>query len=380
MGGGVSAVPARLNPRGTADASPAPLALAILECQRQGGSHRMLNDRRRLVLAALVEEYIRSAQPVASQRLVQRYELGCSPATVRNELSILEETGYVFQPHVSAGRVPTDTGYRQFVDGVTATREGGLTPAEIEAVHDKYVSHAAEIDELMHETAAMLSRLTSYVAVVLTPAASRARIRRVDLVSLTSRRALVVVITDSGQVFDRALDLDQETSPEDLALVERALNEAMDGKVAEDARPGGSLADAARVSSALVSRVVDEVLDCLMEADRARARHGGTAALLEQPEFAGAENVRPLLELLEDGVALLETLTDVIRERDVVVRIGHENQRGELEHASFVAATYGDADNEGIVGVIGPTRMDYARAISAVRTVSSGLSDVLGEA
>lgn len=338
----------------------------------------MLSDRRRRVLSALVEEYIRSAQPVGSRVLVERYELGCSPATVRNELAILEETGYVFQPHVSAGRVPTDVGYREFVDAVAVGRTG-LSRDDMSAIHDRYVRSANEIGDLMRDTASLLTRLTSYVAVVLSPAASHSRIRKVDLVALAPRRALVVVITDSGQVLNRMMELDAEATADDLHFVETALSHALDGTLAEHVRlrREGLTLDAGH--AALAARVMDEVVDCLLEADRARLRQTGTASLLEQPEFAGAESLRPLMALLEDGVALLETLSGVMREQDVVVRIGHENPRDDLGNVSVVAANYGGEAAEGIVGVIGPTRMDYPRAITVVRAVSEGLTDALGD-
>lgn len=336
----------------------------------------MQSERRRRVLAALVEEYIRSAQPVGSKVLVERYDLGCSPATVRNELAILEETGYVSQPHVSAGRVPTDVGYREYVDSMSPVGRG-LSADEMLAIHDRFVQGAAEIGDLMRDTAYLLSRLTSYVAVVLTPAAAAARIRRVDLVSLAPHRALVVVITDAGQVLNRMIDLESEASAEDLRAVEAALNHALDGTLAEHVRlrREGLMLDAVR--AALAARVMDEVVDCLMEAGNDRVRQAGTASLLEQPEFAGAASLRPLMALLEDGVALLETLSGVMRERDVVVRIGHENPRDDLGNVSLVAANYGGGESEGIVGVIGPKRMNYPRAIASVRAVSEGLTDAL---
>ncbi len=334
-------------------------------------------DRRRTILAALVEEYIRSAQPVGSRAIVERYDLPCSAATVRNELAILEETGFLFQPHTSAGRVPTDAGYRAFVDDVAGGRTG-LTTAEVSSVGQRLMEHASEIDELMRDTAAILSRLTSYVAVVLSPAASHARIRKIDIVSLASRRALVVVITDAGTVLDRMLEFDEETAPQDLVAVARMLNEMLEGshldEVGEDRVPSR----AGRLG-VLAAKVLSVVAELVGEADRERVSQAGAAALLAQPEFAESSTLRPLMTLLEDGVAMLETLSDVMRERDVVVRIGHENPRDELGDVSVVAASYGDTSGEGIVGVIGPTRMDYPRAISAVRCVSRNLTDRLGE-
>ncbi|HSK48593.1 MAG TPA: heat-inducible transcriptional repressor HrcA [Coriobacteriia bacterium] len=335
----------------------------------------MLNERRRSVLQALVEEYIASALPVGSKTLVERYELGCSPATVRNELSRLEETGYVVQPHISAGRLPTDTGYRDFVDRILENAlSTELEPARLPDV--------TEVDELMRETSALLTRLTHSLAVVLAPSVSLARVKRLDLLSMSPRRALFVLITESGQVLNRHLELAEEVSPEHLADVERSLNASLVGKRAAEIRP---LRDALceepagmSVDSAIIAYVLGEILDALQEADRDRLHHVGVPALLSQPEFHDADRARPLIECVEDGLALLDSLSGAMSHRGVSVRIGHENSREELGGVSVVAINYGAGDSDGIVGVIGPTRMDYQRAIDAVRAVADGLSNALG--
>jgi heat-inducible transcriptional repressor len=335
----------------------------------------MLNDRRRRVLAALVEEYIASATPVGSKTLVDRYELGCSPATVRNELSILEETGYLVQPHVSAGRLPTDTGYRSFVDDLV--EKGGPALPETERRAPRFAA-AAELDDLMRETSIALTQLTSCLAVVLAPSLSMSRVRRIDLLSLTPRRAVFVLITASGQVVNRTIELAEEVAPARLAEIEAALNAALDGKHAADIRLLRAAIEADPGGGRLVGRVVDEILDSLSEADRDRLYHVGVPALLGQPEFHDADRARPLIEFLEDSIAVLEALSDAFGSSDLTVRIGHENRRSELGNVSIVATNYGTGDADGIVGVIGPTRMDYPRVMAAVRSVSDDLSDALG--
>lgn len=338
----------------------------------------MLNDRQRSVLSAVVDEYVASVQPVGSKVLVQRYGLGCSPATVRSELAALEETGYVFQPHVSAGRIPTDSGYRAYVDDVVRPRLAGLPADEAERIRRHYQTVERELDEVLHETSALLSRLTSYVAVVVAPTLRRARIRRVTLVPLTPRRALVVVVTDSGQVADRVMELETDVTAGELEAVESFLSGMLDGAV-------GAAAETARArlmqmparGSAIALQALDEVLDCLAEADADRVLTGGVAALLAHPEFSDPATVRPLLVLLEDGLSMLQVLTGVMRTSEVEVRIGHENPSAALGRTSFVAARYGDGETGGVVGVIGPTRMDYRRAMAAVKTVSDTLSGVL---
>jgi heat-inducible transcriptional repressor len=237
----------------------------------------------------------------------------------------------------------------------------------------------------MRETSAALTRLTSCLAVSVAPSVATARVKRIDLLSLAQRRALFVLITESGRVVNRSIELADETAPERLSEVERALNAALVGKRARDIRPlrdALELAESGRHedgrSDGVVGRVVDEILDALAETDRDRLYHVGVPALLAQPEFHDAERARPLIEFLEDGIAMLEALSDVLGHRGLVVRIGHENRQAELGNVSLVATNYGSDSADGVVGVIGPTRMDYNRAISAVRSMADGLEDVLG--
>jgi heat-inducible transcriptional repressor len=339
----------------------------------------MLSDRRRIVLQALVNEYVRSAQPVASKALVDRYDLRVSPATVRNELSFLEETGHVFQPHVSAGRVPTDVGYRAFVDAMLeAGSEDGLTPAEVESVRRQYHALEHEVADAMRETSALLSRLTNYVAVVIAPTLRRSRIRRINLVWIGESRAVLIVVTDSGQVADRMIELVEPVSTEALTRVENLLNASLDGKVGDEVREvRGGVESATLMSARVIAQVLDEVIDCLLEADADAVVSGGVSSLLAQPEFADPRLVGPLVHLLEDGLETLHVLSSLMQTDDVVVRIGAENPVG-LDRMSVVAASYEAGGTEGVIGVIGPTRMDYARAVSAVRTVADGLSEALG--
>lgn len=342
----------------------------------------MLNERRRTVLAALVDEYITRVQPVGSKVLVERYHLGCSPATVRSELAALEETGFVFQPHTSAGRIPTNSGYRAYVDDVVTEgaqgAQGGLAVSEAEGVRRYYSDAEHELGDLLRETSALLSRLTSYVAVVAAPTLRRARIRRVTLVPMGPRRALVVVVTDSGQVANQTIEFAGDVPAELLERVESYLSRALEGAIGDAAEKILAEVDAMSGHEAAVAiRVLEVVLECLAEADEDRVLTGGVSALLAHPEFADPAAVRPLVGLLEDGMAMLKVLSDVMRTPDVEVRIGRENPALELEHASFVAARYGDGDSGGIIGVIGPTRMDYRRAMSAVRTISDTLTGVL---
>ncbi len=336
----------------------------------------MLNDRRKLVLKALVEEYIESGQPVGSKSIVEKFGLDCSSATVRNELGALEESGYVYQPHVSSGRIPTDAGYRSFVDGLLESGEP-LPTIDAEQMQRRYLEIADEVDGLMHQTSTVLTHLTHYVAVVLAPTISLSRIRRIDLLSMGLRRALVVLITATGQVVNRHIELADDTSPERVAEVERAVNASLAGKHAADVRPLYEALESSASGDSVVATVMSQIIECLEEADRDRLHHGGVPELLELPEFADSTRLRPVLGLLEDGLAMLDTLSEVMRASGVTVRIGSENTRSELGEMSLVATNYGSRDADGIIGVIGPTRMDYQRTIAAVRYVADSLNEAL---
>lgn len=338
----------------------------------------MLSERRRTVLSAVVDEYVANVQPVGSRVLVERYPLGCSPATVRSELAALEETGHLFQPHVSAGRIPTDAGYRAYVDDVVTAGTPGLRVSEAERVRRYYEVAEHELGEILRETSSLLSRLTTYVAVVAAPRVRRARIRRVNLVPLTERRALVVVVTDTGQVADRMIEFAADVDAGTLGNVEAYLSRTLDGAVGDDAESTRRDTEGVEGREATIAlQALDVVLECLAEADDDRVLTGGVSALLAHPEFSDPAAVRPLVGLLEDGLSMLRVLSELMRSRDVEVRIGGENLSAALGHASFVAARYGDGDAGGVIGVIGPTRMDYRRAIAAVRTVADTVSDVL---
>lgn len=334
----------------------------------------MLDERKQVVLYALVHDYILTAAPVGSSRLVQKYRLGISPATVRNEMSVLEEMGYVYQPHTSAGRIPTDEGYRFYVDSLKA--QSGLTPAEERFIQQSYISLNKEMTDLMRKTSGLLAQLTDYVAIVLSPALKRSAIKHLDLVTLSPTRVLVVVITESGCVTKEVVELEEHVSGEDVQRVEQTLNAGLSGKTAQQIRRG---AQVALDGDSPGERVLDIVLDLLEEEDEQdRVFLEGTTSILHQPEFGKLAKVQSLLETLEQSYTMLQVLGDVFEARRTQVRIGSENPHKEIQDCSLVTAQYRfGEDGYGAVGLLGPTRMNYMRAISAVECIARNLSEVL---
>lgn len=334
----------------------------------------MLSDRRQRVLQALIEDYIVHAQPVGSRTLVDRYRLGVSPATVRNELSVLEDEGYLTSPHTSAGRIPTDAGYRAFVDDLLEDEFGEEAEG---GAFDELRDAASKMDDLMEKTSAALTRLTDCLSVVLAPSLLGTAVKQVSLVSFTSHRALMVVVTDDGQVLDRHVEFADEVSSDELAVVQNALNEVLSGKPMAQVRGMARTNVSDALSSPLARIVVDELVACLNEGESDRAYRLGISSLLNKPEFSNASAALPVLQVLEDDTVLMHLFDDVAESDNAIeVRIGSENESSKLAGVSVVAAQYGSCGSSGIVAVIGPTRMDYSKVIKAVRSARSALGDL----
>ncbi len=327
----------------------------------------MLDERKLAVLRAIVEDYVATSEPVGSKALVERHSLGVSPATVRNDMAALEDEGYITQPHTSAGRIPTDSGYRLFVDRLTTVK--ALSPAERRAI-SSFLEGAVDLDDVVGRTVRLLAQLTRQVAVVQYPSLTRSRVRHVELVPITSTRLMVVVITTTGRVEQRMIDLaaaiDDERLVElreriNIAAVNRQLSEVPDeldhivGSFDQDVRPA-------------VAAVVSTLLESLVEDAEERIVMAGTANLaVLGTDFP--RSIQPVLEALEEHVVLLRLLGEAVRPSDVMVRIGHEMPVEGLSSTSVISASYGEA-GVGRLGVLGPTRMDYPGTIGAVRAVA----------
>ncbi|NHM15659.1 heat-inducible transcription repressor HrcA [Eggerthellaceae bacterium zg-887] len=338
----------------------------------------MLSDRRQRVLAALIEEYVARAMPVGSRTLTERYSLGVSPATVRNELSVLEDGGYIVQPHTSAGRIPTDFGYRAFVDRLLATDEGLPEDMRYKKTIADLRQSATELDDLLEETSSALARLTNCLSIVLAPSIEKLSIKSLSIVSLTPRRALVLLVTEDGQVFSRSMDFSDDVDPDELARIQLLLSEVFTGKSLTDIERGLDARMIEAYRDPLMRIVLNEVLMCLEESEGSHAHRLGVTSLLRQPEFSQADTLLPIMQVLEDDSVLLRVLQDTAAcgAGSTSVRIGSENEAQGLSGVSVVANTYGRGNSAGIIAVIGPTRMDYSNVIHAVAMAKAALDDV----
>ena len=332
--------------------------------------HPDLDERKAAILKAVVEEYVESAQPVGSQAIAESSGLGVSSATVRNEMTILERDGYLVQPHTSAGRVPTDLGYRFFVDHFTGA--GSLPIPQRRAVADFFASAHRALEDLLHETSVLLSRVSHHAAVVVGPQPDAARVRSVQLVALQGRAVLAVVVLSNGAVEKQLLTLDADVDDGRVTAATAALDTQLRnstwGELSETTTTGDPDVDALVLAAreALTTRSSDETPESVYV--------GGTSLLAaEQSAFAKHERAARLLEMLEHQVVVVSMVRELL-DRGLTVSIGSENTIADLRDCSVVLAPYEvEGRPAGVVGVLGPTRMDYRHALSAVTVVSEQL-------
>ncbi|MGH2451972.1 MAG: heat-inducible transcriptional repressor HrcA [Candidatus Limnocylindria bacterium] len=332
-----------------------------------------LGERQREILRGVIREFILTAEPVASGALVRRYRLAVSPATVRNDLAALESLGLLTHPHTSAGRVPTDLGYRYFIESLMP--QPALGTDEQVTVSHQFRQAQRDLAEWLRLAASTLARLTRAAAIVTTPAAPRSKLRHVEAVPVGDRRALIVCVLEGGIVRQQLVDLPEPASPEDLhALSARALERF--------AGAGGRRVRAAVVQDGTNgAEVSGAIARSLEEQDEARSRevyYDGIQNILAQPEFGTGERFSEMLRLLEDRTQLARLVPPGLGEGEVHVAIGSEHRLEPLRQCSLVFGRYGGAAGViGYVGVVGPTRMDYARSIGAVRYVGVLMNDVV---
>lgn len=337
----------------------------------------MLDDRKLEILRAIVTDYVASREPVGSRALVERHNLNVSPATVRNDMAALEEEGYITQPHTSAGRIPTDKGYRLFVDRLGAVKP--LSPAERRAI-ETFMAGAFDVDEVVRRTVRLLAQITRQVAIVQYPVMSSAIVRHVDIVQLTPERGLVILVNSSGRVDQRQVELGG-ASMDDLADLRLRVAAAVLGLPAAQVvdRLTDLLADVPPQQRPLATVIVASLLELATADPSTRVVVGGVPNLTRFGDQFET-TVKPVLEALEEQVVLLRLLGEAGSSADVTVRIGHENVYHPLRATSLVASTYGQSgDSWASLGVVGPTRMDYPATMASVRAVARYLSGFLAE-
>ena len=336
----------------------------------------MADERRLDVLRAIVEDYVSTEEPVGSKALVERHSLNVSPATVRNDMAALEDEGYITQPHTSAGRVPTDKGYRLFVDRLTTVKP--MSAAEKRAIAT-FLEGAVDLDDVVNRSVRLLAQLTRQVAVVQYPVLSRSTVRHVELVALAPNRLLVVLILSTGRVEQRLVELEADLPDEELLRLRSLVSRTVTGELITLAVP--ALRALVGERPAATDPVIEVLADAMSDHRSDERVAVGGAANLARFGDSFETSVRPLLEALEEHVVLLKLLGESSEGGALTVRIGAEGPYEELAATSVVATGYGPHDEAlATLGIVGPTRMDYAGSMAAVRAVARYVSRILDEA
>ncbi len=337
----------------------------------------MLDDRKLAILRAIVSDYVSSQEPVGSRALVERYNLNVSAATVRNDMAVLEEEGYITQPHTSAGRIPTDKGYRLFVDRLHGVKP--LSVAERRAIQT-FMNGALDVDDVVRRTVRLLAQITHQVAIVQYPVLSSATVRLVELIALSAERGLVILVNSSGRVEQRTFDLTGVTDQQ-LADLRGRINAALVGLTPSQVveKLSALLDELAPDHRQLGSMVIATLLEMATADPSTRVVVGGVPNLTRFGDQFET-TVKPVLEALEEQVVLLRLLGEAGGSADVTVRIGAENPYQPLQSTSVVASSYSHGNDVwASMGIVGPTRMDYPSTIASVRAVARYVGRFLAE-
>lgn len=340
-----------------------------------------MDERKQRILKAIVQDYIATAEPVGSRTISKKFELGVSPATIRNEMADLEEMGLIEQPHTSAGRIPSDSGYRYYVD--TLMDPLFLNEEEKKKINQEITNRLDEVEEVIEYTGKLISRVTSLTSLVMGPKNRNSVLKRLYFLPYESGKAIMVTVKENGTVENNIVDIGEDTTPEELQILANIFNNKMGGTRVQDLKKG--LINEIYAELSKKRRMIDGMMGILerMFEDKdldsfERVYLGGTLNMLNQPEFRDLDKVKNLFSVFEENQKLIELLSHNQVEKGMNITIGSENSEQVFKDCSLISATYHiNGKQIGSIGVLGPTRMDYSKAITIVDYMTKSLTEML---
>lgn len=338
----------------------------------------MLTERQKMILSAIVDDYIRSAEPVGSRSISKRGGVGYSPATIRNEMSDLEELGYLEQPHTSAGRIPSHKGYRYYVDHLLQT--GTLTQEEMALLKSVLADRLVEIEQVIQQVAIILSNLTNYTSIVLGPEVFNTSLRHLQLLPLSDNRAVVIIVTNTGHVENKVVEIPDKLPVSEIEKTVAILNAKLNGVPLVQLRSKlyTEIAAELRKHVTRYEDLIASIEKALESSDEGRIYMGGATNMLTQPEFKNIDKVKTILDVLEQTDMWIKLFASV--PEGIQVRIGAENSVEAINECSLITATYSlHGRTIGTIGVLGPTRMEYGKVIGILDHFSKDLTDILNK-
>ena len=336
----------------------------------------MLDERKQRILQAVIQDYISSAEPVGSRTLARKYDLGVSPATIRNEMADLEMLGYLEHIHTSSGRVPSSKGYRLYVDSLLPVQP--MTDAEKAMIDKWYKAKVQQLDQVFQETAKIISRLTRNVSLVLAPQISKAAFRCMQFLPLDDHRVIAVLMTDAGFVENRIMEMPAGSSFEDFQRMAKVINGCLAGHTLGAIQNGSLKKIEAEIGDDGLYESAMTLIDKALNSQRKERLYlGGTTEMMEQPEFHNVDKVKELLIMLEKDQLMKDILKAHLGD-GLTVTIGQENEYSGIKDCSIITATYHlDGELLGSMAVLGPTRMEYGRTMSLLNYMNNNLTEVI---
>jgi len=335
----------------------------------------ILNDRKTKILEAIINDYIATAEPIGSRTITKKYDLGISPATVRNEMSDLEDMGLIIQPHTSSGRIPSDKGYRLYVDSLMRCRE--LTEDEVEFLRNIIATNIDQIDYLMKETARAISILTHYTAIIAEPQVKTARIKHIQLIPYDEKNILAVVVTDSKAIKNFTVKITEGQNADTLNALSALLNRHIAGIKTCDLKVTSDILRKFPGFEATVAAVISALIIEFQEDEDIQVYTSGTKNILAFPEFSNIERAREVFQALEEKRLLL-TMLGQGDCKDIEIVIGDENDIIQMKNCSVIKANFQIGESRAArLGIIGPTRMDYAQVSSILNGIVKKINAAL---
>jgi heat-inducible transcriptional repressor len=336
----------------------------------------MLTDRQLLIFQVIVDDFIRSAQPIGSRSLSKKEDISFSSATIRNDMADLEELGFLEKTHTSSGRIPSEKGYRFYVDHLLAPQK--LDQHDMQSVKSIFAERLYELEKIVQKSAKILSELTNYTSIVLGPAVRENKLKKIQIVPLNMETAIAIIVTDKGHVDNRMFHLPEGLDASDIEKMVNILNERLTGVPLEDLNEKiyKEVATLLRQHIRNYDSMLHTFADTLKIPSNEKVFFGGRTNILSQPEFHDIEKVKSLLNMIEHE----KSMYDLIRKNPtgIHVKIGKENNNSAMENCSLITATYSVGEEQlGTIAILGPTRMEYSRVISLLQTISQDLTSVL---
>lgn len=339
----------------------------------------LLDDRKRKILRAIIDDYIDTAEPIGSRTIARKHELGLSSATIRNEMADLEEMGYLEQPHTSAGRIPSDKGYRLYVDRLMEIKQMNLE--DIETIHKALDMKINELSQLIRQASIIMSKITKYTSMAITPQMDKSTLKAVQVVPIEPGKALVVVVINTGVAKNILIKIPEQAAPDFIIRLSHTVNEKLSGLTVQQINLPliREIEREIGFSREIVMPILNGVAECIEQIDHAEVYLDGTTNILNYPEFRDVMKAKGFLDVLDEKEIVSRLLKNTANQEGnggISIRIGTENPFPEIQDCALVTTTY-SVDNIviGSIGIIGPTRMEYGRVVSSMNYIKQKMNE-----